>query len=155
MNKFSLKVILIQLIASVLLFLGIQQFYILSELDLIELVHSIGKENFAYYVQKSDEFGISSKLKHLSTVKLILSFIGIVLGYIVSSIINYKKNLDYKIAIVTTILCFVIYQSKIINLPINYISTNNLVIAYFVPASISIVISFCLFFLSDKIKVSN
>jgi len=152
MNKFSLKITLIQLIASVLLFLGIQQFYILSELDLIELVHSIGKENFAYYVQKSDEFGISSKLKHLSTVKLILSFIGIVLGYIVSSIINYKKNLDYKIAIVTTMLCFIIYQSKIINLPINYISTNNLVIAYFVPASISIVISFCLFFLSDRVK---
>ena len=44
MKNFNIKIFAIQLVASVLLFLGIQQFYVLAELDLIELVHSMGKE---------------------------------------------------------------------------------------------------------------
>ena len=77
MKNFQLRILMIQLVASCLLFLGIQQLYVLAEMDLIELIHSIGKDNFAYYVQKSDEFGISNQLKRLSTTKIILSIIGI------------------------------------------------------------------------------
>lgn len=152
MTNFSPKITFIQLIASILLFLGIQQFYVIVELDLIELIHSIGKDNFSYYVQKSDEFGISQKLKHLATVKMILSFIGIALGYVVCTIINYKRNLDWKIAVFVAIVCFIIFQFKIINLPIHYISTKNLAVAYFVPATISIIFSFLLYFFSLRTK---
>ena len=152
MRNFNLKIASIQLIASILLFLGIQQFYVIVELDLIELIHSIGKDNFSYYVQKSDEFGISEKLKHLSTVKMILSFIGIALGYIVCSIINFKRQLDWKIAVLIALICFIIFQFKIINLPIHYIATKNLAIAYFVPATISILLSFILYFFSLRTK---
>lgn len=152
MKNISLKIASIQLVASILLFLGIQQFYVIVELDLIELIHSIGKENFSYYVQKSDEFGINNKLQHLSTVKMILSFIGIALGYAVCSIINFRRNLDWKIAVFTAVVCFIIFQFKLINLPIHYISTKNLAIAYFVPATISIFLSFILYFFSLRTK---
>lgn len=152
MKNFNFKIFAIQLVASILLFLGIQQFYVLAELDLIELIHSIGKENFSYYVQKSDQFGISNKLKHLSTIKMILSFVAIVLSYIICSVINHKKQLDWKMALFVVISCFVVYQFKIINLPIHYISTKNLAIAYFVPASIAVFISFFLYYLSYRVK---
>ena len=152
MKNFNLKILAIQLVASILLFLGIQQFYVLAELDLIELIHSIGKENFSYYVQKSDQFGISNKLKHLSTIKMILSFVAIVLSYIICSVINHKKQLDWKMALFVVISCFAVYQFKIINLPIHYISTKNLAIAYFVPASIAVFISFFLYYLSYRVK---
>ncbi|WP_291119127.1 hypothetical protein [Empedobacter sp. UBA7248] len=155
MKNFNIKIFAIQLVASVLLFLGIQQFYVLAELDLIELVHSMGKENFAFLVRKSDEFGISEKLKHLATMKTILSFVGIVLAYVLCSVINHKRNYDWKIAVTIVILCFLVFQFRLINLPINFIATKNLALAYFVPAIFSILISFVLFFFSYKIKVKN
>lgn len=52
MKDFNIKIFAIQLVASVLLFLGIQQFYVLAELDLIELIHSMGKDNFAFWSEK-------------------------------------------------------------------------------------------------------
>ncbi|MFV0155736.1 hypothetical protein OBK28_03850 [Empedobacter falsenii] len=152
MNNFNIKIFVLQLVASILLFLGIQQFYVLAELDLIELIHSMGKDNFAFLVRKSDEFGISEKLKHLAIMKSILSFVGIVLGYIVASIINHKRNYDWKISVVIVAVCFLVFQFKLIHLPINFIQTNNLAIAYFVPATISVVISFLLYFFSYRIK---
>lgn len=155
MKDFNLKIFTLQLVASILLFLGIQQFYVLAELDLIELIHSMGKDNFAFLVRKSDEFGISAKLKHLATMKTILSFIGIVLAYILCSVINHKRNYNWKIAVIIVVICFLIYQFRLINLPLNFIPTNNLALAYFVPATFSIVISFVLYFLSYKIKVKN
>ena len=155
MKNFNIKIFAIQLVASILLFLGIQQFYVLAELDLIELIHSMGKDNFAYLVKKSDEFGISEKLKHLATMKMILSFVGIVLAYILCSVINHKRNYDWKIAVTIVVLCFLVFQFRFINLPINFISTKNLALAYFLPATFSVVISFALYFLSYKIKVKN
>ena len=106
MKNFDIKIFAIQLVASVLLFLGIQQFYVLAELDLIELIHSMGKDNFAFLVRKSDEFGISEKLKHLATMKTILSFVGIVLAYILCSVINHKRNYDWKMSVIIVVLCF-------------------------------------------------
>ena len=135
MKNFNIKIFAIQLVASVLLFLGIQQFYVLAELDLIELIHSMGKDNFAFLVRKSDEFGISQKLKHLATMKTILSFVGIVLAYILCSVINHKRNYDWKIAVTIVVLCFLVFQFRLINLPINFIATKNLALAYFVPAT--------------------
>jgi len=155
MKDFNIKIFAIQLVASVLLFLGIQQFYVLAELDLIELVHSMGKDNFAFLVRKSDEFGISEKLKHLATMKTILSFVGIVLAYVLCSVINHKRNYDWKIAVTIVVLCFFVFQFRLINLPINFIATKNLALAYFVPATFSILISFVLYFFSYKIKVKN
>ncbi len=155
MKNFNIKIFAIQLVASILLFLGIQQFYVLAELDLIELIHSMGKDNFAYLVKKSDEFGISEKLKHLATMKMILSFVGIVLAYVLCSVINHKRNYDWKIAVTIVVLCFLVFQFRFINLPINFISTKNLSLAYFLPATFSVLISFSLYFLSYKIKVKN
>lgn len=155
MKDFNLKIFILQLVASILLFLGVQQFYVLAELDLIELVHSMGKDNFAFLVRKSDEFGISAKLKHLATMKTILSFVGIVLAYILCSVINHKRNRNWKMAVIIVAVCFLIYQFRFINLPISYIQTNNLALAYFLPATFSILISFVLYFLSYKIKVKN
>ena len=155
MKNFNIKIFAIQLVASILLFLGIQQFYVLAELDLIELIHSMGKDNFAYLVKKSDEFGISEKLKHLATMKMILSFVGIVLAYVLCSVINHKRNYDWKIAVTIVVLCFLVFQFRFINLPINFISTKNLVLEYFLPATFSILISFAFSFLSYKIKVKN
>ncbi|WP_413532376.1 hypothetical protein [Empedobacter brevis] len=155
MKNFNIIIFAIQLAASILLFLGIQQFYVLAELDLIELIHSMGKDNFAFLVRKSDEFGISEKLKHLHTMKTILSFVGIVFAYILCSVINYKRNYDWKIATTIVAICFLVFQFRLINLPINFISTKNLVLSYFVPATFSILISFGLYFLSYKIKVKN
>ncbi len=155
MKNFNIKIFAIQLVASILLFLGIQQFYVLAELDLIELIHSMGKDNFAYLVKKSDEFGISEKLKHLATMKMILSFVGIVLAYVLCSVINHKRNYDWKIAVTIVVLCFLVFQFRFINLPINFISTKNLVLAYFFPATFSILISSAFYFLSYKIKVKN
>ena len=152
MKNFNIKIFAIQLVASVLLFLGIQQFYVLAELDLIELIHSMGKDNFAFLVRKSDEFGISEKLKHLATMKTILSFVGIVLAYILCSVINHKRNYDWKIAVTIVVLCFLVFQFRLINLPINFIATKNLALAYFVPAIFSILISFVLYFLSYRLK---
>ena len=152
MKNFNIKIFAIQLVASVLLFLGIQQFYVLAELDLIELVHSMAKDNFAFLVRKSDEFGISEKLKHLATMKTILSFVGIVLAYILCSVINHKRNYDWKIAVTIVVLCFLVFQFRLINLPINFIATKNLALAYFVPATFSILISFALYFLSYRLK---
>lgn len=155
MKNFNIKIFAIQFVASVLLFLGIQQFYVLTELDLIELIHSMGKDNFAFLVRKSDEFGISEKLKHLATMKTILSFVGIVLAYILCSVINHKRNYDWKMSVIIVVLCFLVFQFRLINLPINFITTKNLALAYFVPATFSILISFVLFFFSYKIKVKN
>lgn len=152
MKNFSLKIFVLQLVASVLLFLGVQQFYVLAELDLIELIHSMGKDNFAFLVRKSDQFGISEKLKHLAFMKSILSLVGIVLGYILCSIINHIRNYDWRIAVVIVVLCFLVFQFNLINLPINFIQTKNLAMAYFVPATSSIVISFILYFFSYRIK---
>ena len=155
MKNFNIKIFAIQLVASILLFLGIQQFYVLAELDLIELIHSMGKDNFAFLVRKSDEFGISEKLKHLATMKTILSFVGIVLAYILCSVINHKRNYDWKIAVTIVVLCFLVFQFRFIILPIIFISTKNLVLEYFLPATFSILISFSFYFLSYKIKVKN
>ncbi|MGV0845263.1 hypothetical protein ACTS9T_01535 [Empedobacter falsenii] len=152
MKDFNIKIFTIQIVASVLLFLGIQQFYVLAELDLIELIYSMGKDNFAFLVRKSDEFGISEKLKHLATMKTILSFVGIVLAYILCSVINHKRNYDWKIAVTIVVLCFLVFQFRLINLPINFIATKNLALAYFVPAIFSILISFVLYFLSYRLK---
>lgn len=152
MKNFNIKIFAIQFVASVLLFLGIQQFYVLTELDLIELIHSMGKNNFAFLVRKSDEFGISEKLKHLATMKTILSFVGIVLAYILCSVINHKRNYDWKMSVIIVVLCFLVFQFRLINLPINFITTKNLALAYFVPATFSILISFVLYFLSYRLK---
>lgn len=152
MKKFDIKIFAIQLVASVLLFLGIQQFYVLAELDLIELIHSMGKDNFAFLVRKSDEFGISEKLKHLATMKTILSFVGIVLAYVLCSVNNHKRNYDWKMSVIIVVLCFLVFQFRLINLPINFIATKNLALAYFVPATFSILISFVLYFLSYRLK---
>lgn len=152
MKNFNIKIFAIQFVASVLLFLGIQQFYVLTELDLIELIHSMGKNNFAFLVRKSDESGISEKLKHLATMKTILSFVGIVLAYILCSVINHKRNYDWKMSVIIVVLCFLVFQFRLINLPINFITTKNLALAYFVPATFSILISFVLYFLSYRLK---
>jgi hypothetical protein len=152
MKSFILKIFAIQLVASVLLFLGIQQLYVLAELDLIELIHSVGKDNFAYYVQKSDEFGISEKLKALSTTKFILSSIGIILGYIICSIINFKKGYNWTISLVIVVLCFIVFQFKFINLPTKYFINSGLEIAYIGTSIVAIIISLLIYFYSYRAK---
>ena len=152
MKNFKIRIFALQLVASILLFLGLQQLFVLAEMELIELIHSVGQDNFAFYARKSDEFGISNKLKNLATAKLILSLIGFILAYIISSVINYKRGYDWKMSVFVVILCFVVYQFKIIDLPTKYFINQSLEIAYIGTSIFAIITSFIIYFISYRIK---
>ena len=150
MKNFQLRILMIQLVASCLLFLGIQQLYVLAEMDLIELIHSIGKDNFAYYVQKSDEFGISNQLKRLSTTKIILSIIGIVLAYVSCAMINFKRNYDYKMSLIVVLFCLLVYEFKFLDLPTKFFLNQGLEVAFIGTSVFAIMMSVLLFVYSYR-----
>lgn len=152
MKNFEIRIFAIQLVASILLFLGIQQLFVLTEMDLIELIHSMGKDNFAFLVRRSDEFGISDKLKTISTAKMILSILGISLAFIISSVINYKRGFDWKISLFILIVCFIVYQFNLINLPTKFFINESLEIAYIGTSIVSIILSLFIYFYSYLAK---
>lgn len=146
----NLKSILFQFFAAILLIMGIKQFYIFIELDLLELITSLGKDNFAYFAEKSDKFGISNKLKRLIYFKIILGFIAVAINYLILFIIAYKKHLNWNISLGITIIVGVLHYFKFLEiLPISIIKIS-LISAYIIPAIICIILSIICYLIAYK-----
>ena len=146
----SYKNILFQFLAGLLLMLGIKQFFIFIELDLLDLIASMGKETFSYYADKTDKFGISNKLQRLVHAKIILGFIGIAINYFILFFIAYKKRLNWNISIgITIILCFIHFFKLFELAPISFMQMN-LILAYLIPAFLTIIISVVFYLMSFK-----
>ena len=144
------KNILFQFLAGLFLLLGIKQFFIFIELDLLDLIASMGKEAFAYYADKSDKFGISNKITRLVQAKIILGFVGIIINYFILFVIAFKKKLNWNISIVITAILAIIHYFNVVEVsPISFIKIN-LIAAYMIPAFLSLALAGLFYFLSFK-----
>ena len=133
--------------------LGIKQFFIFIELDLLDLIASMGKESFSYYADRTDKFGISNKLQRLVNTKIILGFVAITINYFILFLLAYKKRLNWNISILITVILSLIHFFKLFELaPISFIKIN-LIVAYILPAFIAIVLS--IFFYSMAFKTTS
>ena len=54
------KNIIFQFLAGFCLVLGLKQFFIFADLNLLELISLLGKENFVYFIDKSDRLGVAN-----------------------------------------------------------------------------------------------
>ena len=144
------KNIIFQFLAGLCLMIGIKQFFIFVDLDLIELIASMGKESFAYYADKTDKFGISNKITNLVQAKAILGFIAIAINYFILFALAFKKRLNWNISLGITIVLIVLHFFKIFELsPISFIQIN-LVAAYLIPAIIALVFAGLFYLLSFR-----
>lgn len=144
------KNIFFQFLAGLSLLLALKQFFIFIELDLLDLIASMGKESFSYYADKSDKFGISNKLQRLVNAKIILGFVAITINYFILFILAFKKRLNWNISILITILLSLIHFFKVFELvPISFVKMN-LIVAYMIPALITIILSFVFYILAFK-----
>lgn len=135
------KSILFQFLAGLFLLFGLKQFFIFVDLDLLELIVSLGKENFTYYAEKTDKFGIATTLKHMATAKFILGFVAIIINYVVLFYHAFKSKQNWNISLVITIVLVIIHYFKWIEpFPIDAFQ-QQLVLAYLLPAFISIILS--------------
>lgn len=142
--------ILFQFLAGLSLLLGFKLFFIFVELDLIDLIASMGKESFAYYAEKTDKFGISNKIKRLSQAKIILGYVAIAINYIILFIMAYKKRFNWNISFVITIILILIHFFKWIEIaPISFIKMN-LVVAYLIPAFLLLLLAGIFYLLSFR-----
>jgi hypothetical protein len=139
-----------QFLAGLFLMLGIKQFFIFADLNLLELISSLGKENFAYFADKSDRLGVVNKLQGLINAKIILGFIAILINYIILFILAYKRKLNWNISIVITVILGILHYFNILQLsPISFVKIN-LVAAYLIPAFVVFILSVLFYYLSFK-----
>ena len=144
------KNVIFQFLAGLFLMLGIKQFFIFADLNLLELISSLGKENFAYFADKSDRLGVVNKLQGLINAKIILGFIAILINYVILFILAYKRKLNWNISIIITIILGILHYFNIIQLsPISFVKIN-LVAAYLIPAFIVFIVSVLFYYLSFK-----
>ena len=144
------KNIIYQFLAGLCLMIGIKQFFIFVDLDLIELIAAMGKESFAYYADKTDKLGISSKITQLVQAKAILGYIAIAINYFILFTLAFKKRLNWNISLGVTIVLIVLHFFKIGELsPISFIQMH-LVAAYIVPAIIALTLAGFLYLLSFR-----
>ena len=144
------KNVIFQFLAGLFLMLGIKQFFIFADLNLLELISSLGKENFAYFADKSDRLGVVNKLQGLINAKIILGFIAILINYVILFILAYKRKLNWNISIIITIILGILHYFNIIQLsPISFVKIN-LVAAYLIPAFIVFILSVLFYYLSFK-----
>lgn len=144
------KNIILQFLAGLLLLLGLKQFFIFADLDLLELISTMGKESFAYFAGKSDKFGISTKLNVLINTKIIIGFVAIAINYFILFTIAYKKKLNWNISLIITIILSCIHFFKWIELqPISFMKMN-LIAAYMIPAILVLIVSGVFYLLSFK-----
>ena len=130
--------------------LGIKQLFFLIEVDLLDLIASMGKESFSYYANKTDKFGISLKIRRLVQTKIILGFIAILINYIILFYIAYKNKLNWNISIIiTVILCVVHYFNLVEISPISFMRLN-IVLAYLLPVLFTLSIGVLFYLLSFK-----
>ena len=144
------KNIIFQFLAGFCLVLGLKQFFIFADLNLLELISLLGKENFVYFVDKSDRLGVANKLQGLINAKIILGFIAILINYVILFILAYKRKLNWYISIVITIFLSVLHYFKLLQLaPISFVKIN-LVLAYLIPAFVVFIISVLFYYFSFK-----
>lgn len=144
------KNIFFQFLAGLFFVLGLKQFFIFADLNLLELISSLGKDNFAYFADKSDRLGVVNKLQGLINAKIILGFIAILINYVILFILAYKRKLNWNISIVITIILGVLHYFNILQLvPISFVKIN-LVAAYLIPAFIVFTLSVLFYYLSFK-----
>ena len=144
------KNIIYQFLAGLFLVIGIKQFFIFVHFDLIELIYTMGKENFTFLAEKSNQLGISNQLQELNNAKIILGFVGIIINYIILAIIAYKHKQSGNIAIAITCVLVVLHFFKLIDLsPLSFIKIN-LVAAFLLPAFFALILSTLFYYLSFK-----
>lgn len=137
----NFKSIIFQFLGGIFLLFGFKQFFIFVDLDLLELIVSLGKENFAYYAEKTDKFGIATKLKYFSNTKLILGFVAIIINYIILFYKAYKQKLNWNISLcITLVLALMHYFKWIEPFPIP-IFQQQLILAFLIPAGLAFVLS--------------
>lgn len=146
----NFKNIFFQFLAGLFLILGFKQFFIFGDLDLLELISSMGKESFAYLAEKSDKFGISNKLQQLVNLKIILGFVAIIINYVMLFIIAFKNKLSWNISLIITVILVVLHFFNLLNLPPISFVKMNLVAAYMSPAIISILLAGLFYYSSYK-----
>lgn len=130
--------------------LGVKQFFIFIELDLLDLIASMGKESFSYYAEKSDKFGISNKLQRLVNTKIILGFVAIFINYFILFALAFKKRINWNISFAITIILCLIHFFKLFEIgPISFLKIN-LVIAYMIPAFVAIILSVVFYLMAFK-----
>ena len=146
----NFKNILFQFCAGLFLLLGFKQFFIFTDLDLIELISNMGKESFAYFANKSDKFGISTKITRLLQTQLILGFVAIMINYLVLFAIAFKQKLNWNISIVITVILCLIHYFKLIDGYVISFLPINLVAAYMIPAFIYLLLAGVFYVLSFR-----
>lgn len=146
----NFKNILFQFLAGLCLMLGFKQFFIFADLDLIELISSMGKESFTYFANKSDKFGISEKITRLLQAQIILGFVAILINYFVLFFIAFKRKLNWNISLVITILLCLIHYFKLIDGYVISFLPINLVAAYIIPAFIYLLLAGILYVFSFR-----
>lgn len=130
--------------------LGFKQFFIFADLDLIELISTMGKESFAYFANKSDKFGISEKITRLLQTQLVLGFIAILINYFILFILAFKRKLNWNISLVITLILCLIHYFKLIDSYIISFMPINLITAYLIPAFIYLLLAGVLYVISFR-----
>lgn len=144
------KNIIFQFLAGLCLVLGFKQFFIFTNLDLLDLITSMGKESFVFLANKSDRLGISNQLQELVHAKIILGFIAIIINYIILFILAFKKKLNWNTSIIITLILGVLHYFNLLELsPISFIKIN-LIAAYIIPAIVVLSLSIWFYFMSFK-----
>lgn len=144
------KNIFFQFIAGLLLLLGIKQFFIFIDLELLDLIASMGKESFSYFADKTDKFGISNKLQQLVKAKIILGFIAIAINYFILFVLAYKNRLNWNISLLITVVLSLIHFFKLVEIPPISSLQINLILAYMLPAFLALILSIVFYFLAFK-----
>lgn len=137
----SYKNILFQFLAGLCLLLGCKQLFFLGNIELLELISSMGKESFTYFANKSDRFGISTQLQKLLQIKIILGFVAIGINYIILFVIAYKKKTDWNIPIIISFVLGLIHYFNWIEISPISIQSIALVGAYLIPIILLIVLA--------------
>lgn len=135
------KNILFQLMAGFFLLMSLKQLYVFADVDLMELIASMGKESFAYYAEKSDKFGIASKLQNLINCKTILGYAAIAVNYVILFVMAFKRGWNWNTSLgITLILCVIHYLNWLEVGPIALVNLN-LVATYIIPSIIGFILA--------------
>ncbi|WP_322970841.1 hypothetical protein [Faecalibacter sp. LW9] len=146
----KIKHIIFQFLAGLFLMLGSKQLYVLGNIELLELISSMGKESFAYFANKSDRFGISSALQKLIIFKIVLGFVAIGISYIILFVMAYKKRWNWNIPLIISIVLGIIHYLNWIQLSPISLFSKQLMIAYLLPVIVSFGLSGLFYWLSFR-----
>lgn len=144
------KNILYQFLAGLGLMVGFKQLFFLGNIELLELISSMGKESFAYFANKSDRFGISNALQKLIVIKIVLGFVAIGINYVILFLLAFKKRLNWNISFAITIILIAVHYFNWIELSPLSLGSLNLIVAYTIPVVLTFVASFIFYMLAFR-----